>query len=331
MANSGSINDGYRRIGAGNCGSVWAAPLGTSDICAIKREDGGPSRSVHNDYVMHREIFRTLITSHSRVCVPRCHIYVCDDDGAWWMERLPKFPKGYERCNALVTDRIPPFEKPVRDILINKYCPEGLKTSIRSSEANQDCLIRLYLGRMRRRERGSKFQGFNLRNYPLHLDQVEELALDFNLYASILAETLADLYWRAHVDANDVEFVLAPPWKGDIVQYEGIVARPALIDSILLGEHAIWILDFDLCREMPMDELGVNQAAKAFYLNDPYFPRPGRKTSIEQTLWTVFKNHFLQASEAILGRESPEADLPGLWVALVEQEGRKREERHPRL
>lgn len=318
-------NNDYRRIGAGNCGTVWAAPMGSDDTCAIKREDGAQSRSVHNDYVMHREVFNTLLANHSSISVPRCHLYVCSDDTAWWKDRMSKFPPGYTPCNALVTDRIPPFQEAVRNALISKYCPHDKISEITSSEANHDCLIRLYLGRMRRLERGSRFKGFSLRNYPLHLDQIEELALDFKLYARILADALAQLYWKAHVDANDVEFVLAPPWNGDTVHHQRILARPAVIDSVFLGEHVVWILDFDLCRDMPMDEGGVEQAVKAFYQNDPYFPRPGRKTSMEQMLWTEFKEHFLEASEAMLDRESSEATLPALWVKLVEQEGHDRE------
>ncbi|KAL8778518.1 MAG: hypothetical protein Q9213_007376 [Squamulea squamosa] len=320
-----TVNDHYRRIGAGNCGSVWAAPLGSEDTCAIKREDGSRYRSLYNDYVMHREVFHTLLANYSRVSVPRCHLYVSSDDKAWWKDRIRRFPDGHKHCNALITDRIPPFREAVRNILISKYCPDGLKPAIISSEANQDCLIRLYLGRIRRLERGSRFHGFSLRNYPLHLDQIEELALDFNLYARILAETLAHLYWIAHVDARDVEFVLAPPWKGDIVQYEGVCANPAVIDSIFLGDHVVWILDFDCCGDIAMEKAGVEQAVRAFYLNDPYFPRPGRKTLMEQMLWTEFKTHFLEVSEAILGRESPEASLPAMWVNLIEQEGHDRE------
>lgn len=38
-------------------------------------------------------------------------------------------------------------------------------------------------------------------------------------------------------------------------------------------------------------------------------------------LWSEFNDRFLEASEAILGRGSPETRLPGLWVDLVEQRG----------
>ncbi|KAL8852539.1 MAG: hypothetical protein Q9221_002535 [Calogaya cf. arnoldii] len=277
-------NDHYRRIGRGNCGSVWAVPVAvkSDDTRAIKREDGDPARSVYKEDVMQRKVFNALLANHCSVSVPRCHL----------------------------------------------YCPPNMRSQITSSEENQDCLVRLYLGRMRRLERDSKFRAFSLRNYPLHLDQIQDLGLDFRLYARILADALAHLYWKAHVDANDVEFVLAPPWNGDTVHHQGLLAQPTIIGSALLGEHVVWILDFDLCRDMAMDEGGVEQAVKAFCRNNPYFPKPGRTTLTEQDLWTEFKDRFLGVSKALLGPESSGASLPALWVDLVEKEGRNREHHH---
>lgn len=46
----------YRRIGAGFCGSVWSDPgqKVESSSAAIKREDGGPGRSLFNDFKIHK-------------------------------------------------------------------------------------------------------------------------------------------------------------------------------------------------------------------------------------------------------------------------------------
>jgi hypothetical protein len=55
---------------------------------------------------------------------------------------------------------------------------------------------------------------FNLRNYGLCVDQMQDLGLDIagivKVLAEALAEALAHCYWKARVDANDVEFVRAP-------------------------------------------------------------------------------------------------------------------------
>lgn len=52
-----------------------------------------------------------------------------------------------------------------------------------------------------------------------------------------------------------VEFVLAPPW-GEAIMADTI--------SNILGDHCMWLLDFDLCRDITMDEAGVCQVTQAF-------------------------------------------------------------------
>ena len=319
------MDQSFRRIGQGFCGTVWAAPTESGDTFAIKREDGGPGRSLQNDYNMHLQVLKSLSGSFTKVVVPRCHDYVSAHNQTWWDERVSKFPEQYQvPCNALVSERIPPLPKKARETIIEKYCPNSLRPKIeliKASEPNQDCLIRPYLGRRRRLEKQSRYKSFSLRNYPLHVDQIEELKLDEKLYARVMAETLAHLYWRANVDANDVEFVLASPRESHTNHLDASSAHPPTIKSDELGEHVVWILDFDCCRHMTLDETGVAQAVAAFYRNDPYYPRPGRDNSMDQALWEEFKHCFLDASEAILGQGSPKARLPALWVDLVEQRG----------
>ncbi|KAI4114211.1 MAG: hypothetical protein LQ345_004975 [Seirophora villosa] len=306
-----------RRIGQGFCGTVWAS---SSESSAFKREDGGPGRSLYNDYTMHLKALESLHTHHEhRVCVPACHGYVPSDDRTWWDSNLSAFPKGSQiSCNVLITERIPPFLDGARSAIIERYCPEELTASIKSSKPDEDCLIRPYLGRRRLvpRRKQSQFRAFSLRNYPLHVDQIEELQLDGALYARVMAKTLASLYWIAHMDANDVEFVLAPPRHN---QTDTESAGAHTMQSSILGDHCVWLLDFDCCRAMSQDEAGVQQAVAAFYRNDPFYPRPGRTDDRDQRLWEEFKDQFLTSSAAILDPESPEARLPGYWIALVEQ------------
>ena len=304
----------FRRIGAGFCGSIWAS----DDSHALKREDGGPGRSLLNDYNMHQKLLTTLNQLQSdinrpRICLPRCHQFIDSDNRTWWNERISEFPKEYRiPCNTLVTDRIPPFPERVRNTIIDLYCPEPLKPAIKASTPDQDCLIRPYLGRRRRLVSQSRFQAFSLRNYPLHIDQIEILGLDKTLYAEIMAETLAHVYWRAHIDANDVEFVLAP----------SNASEQFTINSPVLGSHVMWMLDFDCCRHMPFDEQGVRQAMEAFYRNDPFYPRPGRGDVEDQKLWNAFKDRFIAVSDGLLGGQNTKSHLPALWVDLVEERGR---------
>ncbi|KAL9580486.1 MAG: hypothetical protein Q9212_004465 [Teloschistes hypoglaucus] len=109
-----------------------------------------------------------------------------------------------------------------------------------------------------------------------------------------------------------MEFVLAPPSGNN-------AAHSDMIKSPILGDHVMWILDFDLCKHMTLDEEGVEQAWKAFYKNDHFYPRPGSDNVTDQKLWNEFKIRFIEASQAILDRESPQAHLPARWVESVEQ------------
>ena len=181
--------------------------------------------------------------------------------------------------------RIPPFGESTRHLLIQAFCPDEIKQKIINSEPDRDCLIRLYLGRRRTHTRDSKtssrFKAFSLRNYPLHEDQLEELAIttdDLQQYTRTMAEALAMMHWIAGIDANDVEFVLAP---GDRV-------------NNVLRRHSMWMLDFDLCRDITMDENGIEKAVKAFWRNHPFYPCPGK------ALWDTFREQYIHASDECL-------------------------------
>lgn len=89
---------------------------------------------------------------------------------------------------------------------------------------------------------------------------MESIGLTPHDYAISMADALAFLYWIAKVDANDVEFVLAQPRSNDPPDMNS----PSLIHSDVLGTLAIWILDFDCCNDMTLDESGIERAADAF-------------------------------------------------------------------
>lgn len=95
-------------------------------------------------------------------------------------------------------------------MLIDAFCPVGLVQGIKDSDANRDCLIRVYLGRRRHgaaRDRPSRFQAFSLRNFPLHIDQMERLGIsmcDMEIYARSMAGALAMMHWHSNIDGKDV-------------------------------------------------------------------------------------------------------------------------------
>lgn len=103
---------------------------------AVKREDGGPGRSLLNDYNMHKLVLETA--SKASVCVPRWPHFVKNDDSWWWDMNLAKFPNGYTTCNVLCAERIPPLPREVRDRLIDRYCPPASVATIKANDADRD-------------------------------------------------------------------------------------------------------------------------------------------------------------------------------------------------
>ncbi|KAE8853942.1 hypothetical protein HRS9122_00934 [Pyrenophora teres f. teres] len=202
---------------------------------------------------------------------------------------------------ALISERIPKVPRPISDKIVDLFCAgnDRLSDFVKGNPDDDACLIRPYLGRRRRHRQEetskSRFQRFSLRNVPLHIDQMEGLGLDVKSYAETMAEALALMHWGAKIDANDVEYVLAPPRLGH--------ANSSTFQSDYLGSHCMWILDFDCCRPIELDEHGVDQACAAFFKNDPFYPRPGTGEAADEELWLVFKQTFLESSQRILGKQ----------------------------
>jgi hypothetical protein len=313
----------FRRIGQGFCGSIWAAEGGTM---AMKREDGGPGRSLLNDYNMHKLVLETASQEKVSVCVPRWPHFVKNIDSSWWDMNLARFPTGYTTCNVLCSERIPPLPQEVRSRLIDRYCPLASVATIKANDADRDCLVRPYLGRRKiqsEARRGRNF--FSLRNYPLHLNQAEDLDLPITKYAHAMAEMLAMLHWTAKIDANDIEFVL-----GGVRTTQTETGRNEYTHDIL-GTHSLWVLDFDCCKPLSMDDAGIEQAAYAFLKNDPYFPRPAAnaQSSPDSTLWSEFQTRYLECSRNILVTDhgGTDLDLAEKFVTRVGEMHEQRKER----
>lgn len=140
-----------------------------------------------------------------------------------------------------------------------------------------------------------------LRNFPLHLDQIEELGLPKDQYAMAMADTLTFLHWEAVVDAMDVEFVLARPRSLAQVQEAPsassssspspkIGSKKFNLEGVF-GQHAMWLLDFDLRKKMTVpgtvdddgkiatEESFLGAGATGFWGNDPWYPRPPPNTN----------------------------------------------------
>ncbi|KAF7559676.1 hypothetical protein G7046_g4485 [Stylonectria norvegica] len=318
------------RIGMGFCGSVWSNCIQSEDAIqmVMKREDGGPGRSLQNEYQMLRRVLHALEeqrhnnATRMRFQAPSCYRYIENSEEETWCRILPQLSPGSTACNALLSEKIPPMPQSVREILVQEYFASDTGADeILRDRKNEHCLLRAYFGRRKHdtstgRPLHRRPAFFSLRNFPLHVDQMENLGLPVNSYIDIMADALAFLHWSAKVDANDVEFVLARPRHGSATPSSTNAGTVLLCQS--LGDHSLWILDFDCCAKMAMDEEGVDQAVQCFWRNDPYFPRPGAKDARDQQHWERFRDRFLQTSRLILNGECEAVEnLPGLLMEKI--------------
>ncbi|KAK4210621.1 hypothetical protein QBC37DRAFT_428469 [Rhypophila decipiens] len=284
-----------------------------------------------------------IFTDGHVVNIPR-HVAFFEPSAPMWNQILPRLPSDSTTCQALVSERILPLPRDSRALLANKFWdgPAHLRENIVNDKRNEHCLVRPYLGRRRCRnlkagtQRTTEEEGdenkvmvderpghlrlktrglISLRNYPLHVDQIEELVLPAGEYAAAMADALAFLLWGCEVDACDVEFVLARPRPQDSLAHDMASIGTRKFSTSNLGPHALWILDFDCCKPLSMTMEGVYLAAERFWRNDPYYPTPTstsgtsgdasnnnlkNKTGNDEFLWKIFKGLFLEVSTRIM-------------------------------
>ena len=193
--------------------------------------------------------------------------------------------------------------------------------SAKNNAANRDCLIRPLFGRTRQSS-ASKLNVFSLRNFKLHLDQIKDIGLEAHDLALAMADALAVLHWHTKIDAMDIEFVL-----GSSPQDDQNVRRRYPLGKLATAETPmstfeyvtnsspnfarrvtnLWLLDFDACKDISMDQVGVNLACKAFVETDPYCP-PHSTDIFAQQLWTSFGNRYIATAQKIL--DDSHKDLP---------------------
>ena len=213
---------GYRKIGAGACGAVFAKEKdGDLALKFAKSKDG----MLWNDYQMHVRI-RDAFSKHSQlnlgVNIPKPQFLVGtteeihgQDSDIYdsFLSTHPGLRNVLEPvCNfptdCLGSERIWPLSEKIRTEIIDSFYDWRLKKYAREDPANEDCLVRVYLGS----EKGIVGRRFSsLRNFKLSLSQMMFINVDSKALAHKVARALAVMHWEAETDARDVEFVLGGP------------------------------------------------------------------------------------------------------------------------
>ncbi|KAI9761003.1 MAG: hypothetical protein M1840_002157 [Geoglossum simile] len=309
------VNAAFREIGTGSVGKVFEQP-GT--IWAFKLPLLDRTDKLWNNYIMHLRIqasFDELGHLSGRVEVPRV-AWFANESSDFWIKHINLFPDEptfrRQPRQVFCMERIFPLPETVRHTLIEVFSQPSNITQAKSDSANKDCLVRPLLGRKRfgaSRPGGSIF--FSLRNFKLHLDQIQDLGLDAEEYADSMADAMAVLHWNTKIDAMDIEFVLgsSPIDDNAIRRAMPLSVIQRLPPGSSTYEHttnsapdfkkrliSLWLLDFDACNDITMDDAGVDQAIKAFLETDAYCPRPLVQDQYAEHLWQTFARRYKESS-----------------------------------
>lgn len=332
----------FREIGTGSIGKVFEQ-AGTP--WAFKALLIDRSSKLWNNYVMHMRIQRSfdqLAAVLTTVEIPRVAWFANPSSDFWppnleLFPDLPTFPR--KPRDIMCMDRIYPLPAPIRELLIDLFCPSERSQMAKADPANKDCLIRVLLGRRRygaSRPGGGMF--FSLRNYKLHVDQVESLNLDAEEYAIGMADAMATLHWHTKIDGMDIEFVLgSTPLDRNAVRrvlplqnIENLPAGTSTFETITTTTPnfkrrivSLWMLDFDACNKISMDKSGVQQAITAFLDTEPCCPRPNANDRFSAHLWTVFSNRYLEIAKKITAGTDYQT-LPQQFIDGVQEALRRR-------
>jgi hypothetical protein len=301
----------YMEIGRGGCGIIYEIP-GTHMVAKKEIKQTTPSDSIDhalwNDFKMQvliHEKFSDL--KFSTVRVPRPVEYINGNVQDWWDEHQDQFPSSDRvRANIIISERILPLPQPVREALIDLYCPPAMHEISKLSQNNKSCLVFPCLGTKRR---GRKYPNYalNLRNFALCVDQMEDIGLDVEGIASAMGETYAILHYHVWTDGFDVEFALgsAPTLLSTLVKYSEISELPpnSATRSQANGKFnfqkrkvQLWLLDFNQCHLLSKTDIDkdLELMKKAFHLchnKIKFTPQPpvqGLSSNLDIQLWKVF-------------------------------------------
>ncbi|KAH7304980.1 zinc finger protein-domain-containing protein [Stachybotrys elegans] len=315
----------YRKIGAGACGAIFASD-GVSLAYKIgKTGSNDDDNALRTDFEMHQRILKALRDFNADIEIPTCHFFTSHEDKAWWDDHKELAMAAQATCHTparvLVTERILPLPAPIRTGLIQTFCKESLQTTAAMDPANKDCLVRVYLGSTR----GRIMNFFSLRNFKLHLNQMIDLKFDYEALAVSMGQALALIHWKARTDGRDIEFALgssttrasANPQQSSRLDYGTRNLDNSGTEDFTHRETRLFVLDFNQVREISMDDAGVECAIQAFFINDPYYPRPRQESRLQQELWNSFVRSYLATSDMVLDDEQEYRVLPRKFIAGI--------------
>lgn len=162
----------------------------------------------------------------------------------------------------------------------------------------------------------------------MDIERFADLKLPGDQYAEALGSAMAVIHWQAKLDGNDIEFVIGSspedPVRRQLTSTD--LESMAVGTSTYVQVHghttpnfgrrvmAFWVMDFDQCKTITVDESGVMKAVGALQRNF-YCPRHGSGREYQESLWKVFSARYLEVSKKILPKESHH--LADLFISKI--------------
>ncbi|KAL9011858.1 MAG: hypothetical protein Q9173_003333 [Seirophora scorigena] len=147
--------------------------------------------------------------------------FITSRHDVFWQPNLECFPTKVTATYAYLSSRIFALPLPVRASIVDNLAPKDVKAH----------------------------------NFDRNVSEMEFLRLDTHRYATIITTALAILHWKAHVDANDVEFVLGSALmipaadELDLLDPDNISLVTHRLD-LYHRSVGVWILDFDCAKSL---------------------------------------------------------------------------------
>ncbi|KAH6992540.1 zinc finger protein-domain-containing protein, partial [Fusarium venenatum] len=328
----------FDELGKGQCGTVYGF-VGSSTAVKLanyeeKYKELGEDYSA---YIKIHEAIQECDPDHEiSARLPKVYDFIGPKSEFWNEYSLLFDPQVKVRGYGLTLERIFPAPFPVREALVDALLPPIIKRNkakFLAKPENKNCLIRLYLGRRHTTKVQGKVQNLKLQNFPLHVNEMEDLGLDTERFARLMANTLAIIHWGAGIDGDDIEFVLG----SSPVQNKTPTSKE--LETLKLWEMAeacdrkftqrtmeMWVFDLNECSPVTNDEAGIEQLVRAFNNNDPYYPQPGQSNENDRKLWSVFRKTYLDMSHRFT-----ESMNPGRFIKTLEEEPSKENSKNKRI
>ncbi|KAJ5192549.1 Protein of unknown function DUF3669 zinc finger protein [Penicillium cf. viridicatum] len=318
----------FLEIGKGQCGTVYAL-LGTDTVAKIPNSAEKVCQLL-TDFEMHTRIIEAMTDVETGIDmgikIPKLYRWATPNSKNFWSNYGLRFAQNVDAQNfAIISSRVFPIPFPIREAIVDVLCPRIIqrqKAEFLAKPENQNCLIRTYLGRRLTSKGKTSLESFKLQNFPLHVNEMEDLQLVTSSFAQVMAQTLAILHWKAGVDGNDIEFILGSAPLSTQMRADEIDED----NEWSLGERfdfcrrsiSLWLIDFNQCAKFEDTDAGLKKTVDAFIWNNPYYPSPSSTMEEDKKLWRDFSQRYLDVSRMLTTSTTPHR-----FITEVEKQGRK--------